>query len=78
MMPICVREDIHAPQPIPSLPGLYQFDLASVDQETDQIVSLGIPAVILFGIPTHKDASGSVEEDDGIVQNAIRRIKASS
>ncbi|MDA1353099.1 MAG: porphobilinogen synthase [bacterium] len=76
IMPIFVREDCNSPQPIASLPGMSQLDLASLDRETDEIVSLGIPAVILFGIPASKDAEGTPSyADDGIVQRAIARVK---
>jgi porphobilinogen synthase len=63
-------------KPINSLPGQFNF---SVDKATDaaaRAADLGIPAVILFGIPEHKDAVGSEAwKDNGIVQKAIRSIK---
>src|SRR5205085_6306240 len=63
-------------KPISSLPG--QFNL-SVDKAVDmagRAVDLGIPGVILFGIPEHKDAVGSEAwKDQGIIQKAIRAIK---
>src|SRR5688572_33090408 len=63
-------------KPISSLPG--QFNL-SVDKAVDmagRAVDLGIPSVILFGIPEHKDAVGSEAwKDQGVVQKAIRGIK---
>lgn len=63
-------------KPINSLPGQFNF---SVDKATDaaaRAADLGIPAVILFGIPEHKDAVGSEAwKDSGVVQKAIRSIK---
>ena len=63
-------------KPINSLPGQFNF---SVDKATDaaaRAADLGIPAVILFGIPEHKDAVGSEAwKDNGVVQKAIRSIK---
>ncbi len=74
--PLFVREGIDAPVPITSLPGVAQLDLASLDAEVDELVALGVPALILFGIPEHKDAVGSGASDpDGIVQLAIRRVR---
>jgi porphobilinogen synthase len=61
---------------ISSMPGQYQLSLDMLEPEIDEIVGLGIPAVILFGLPEMKDeiASGAYHED-GIVQLAVRRIK---
>ena len=61
---------------IPSMPGCFQESLDLVTEHAKEIRSLGIPSVILFGIPEHKDEIGSGAYDDqGIVQNAIRAIK---
>ena len=74
--PLFVREGIGAPVPISSLPGVFQFDLASLEAEVAELVSVGVPAVILFGVPEHKDAVGSGASDaDGIVQLALRRLR---
>lgn len=61
---------------IPSMPGQYQLSVDNLDKEIAEIVSLGIPGVLLFGLPETKDeaASGAYAED-GIVQEAIRAIK---
>ena len=61
---------------IKSMPGVYQFSIDKLVEECSEVVDLGIPAVILFGIPEDKDtkASGAFAED-GIVQRAIRAIK---
>jgi porphobilinogen synthase len=58
---------------IPSMPGQYQLSVDRLDEPIAEAVELGIPAIILFGIPDHKDARGSIAlRDDGIVQQAIR------
>ena len=57
--PLFVREGIDEPRPIESLPGVVQHTRASLRTEIRLIRDLGIPAVVLFGIPTHKDAAGS-------------------
>ena len=74
--PLFVREGIDAPQPIASLPGVVQHTRASLRAEVRRICDLGIPAVVLFGVPTHKDATGSGADDpDGIVQVALRDLR---
>ena len=74
--PLFVREGIDAPVPIPSLPGVVQHTRTSLLTEVGELVELGVPAVILFGVPTSKDAVGSGAWDpDGIVQVALRDVK---
>src|SRR4051794_10834591 len=74
--PLFVREGIEAPQPISSLPGVVQHTRDSLVKEVAELVDLGIPAVILFGIPAAKDAVGSGASDpDGIVQVALRELR---
>jgi porphobilinogen synthase len=74
--PLFVREGIDEPRPIPSLPGVVQHSLASLRAEVRELVGLGVPAVILFGVPAHKDARGSGASDpDGIVQVALRTLR---
>lgn len=59
-----------------SMPGVYQLSIDSVVKECIEVESLGIPAVILFGIPDHKDEKGSGAYDpNGIIQKAVRSIK---
>jgi porphobilinogen synthase len=63
--------------PIKSMPGIFQLSVDELVKECKEVTSLGIPAVILFGIPEHKDEQGSEAYDpNGIVQKAIRAIKA--
>ncbi|MBI5231498.1 MAG: porphobilinogen synthase [Coriobacteriales bacterium] len=60
-----------------SMPGVFQLTLDQLPGEIDELKSLGIPAVILFGLPESKDEAGTGAYDrDGIVQLAIRAIKA--
>jgi porphobilinogen synthase len=62
--------------PINSMPGICQFSVDRLAEEVREVDSLGIPAVLLFGLPEHKDPYGSTAWDDnGVVQNAIRMIK---
>jgi porphobilinogen synthase len=74
--PLFVREGIGEPQPITSLPGVVQHTLESLTKEVGELVSLGVPAVIVFGVPEHKDAVGSGASDQGgIVQLALRELR---
>ena len=74
--PLFVREGIAEPQPIASIPGVMQHTLSSLRNEVSQLVSLGVPGIILFGVPEHKDERGSGAWDpDGIVQMAVRELR---
>jgi porphobilinogen synthase len=74
--PLFVREGIVEPQAIASLPGVVQHTLESLTKEVGELVSLGVPAVILFGVPSRKDAVGSGASDpDGIVQLAVSELR---
>ena len=74
--PLFVREGIDAPQPIESLPGVVQHTVESLRKEVHELRALGVPAVILFGVPATKDATGSGASDpDGIVQVALRELR---
>lgn len=65
--------------PISSMPGMEQLSVDRAVQEAREVFELGVPAVILFGLPVHKDAEGSEGyEPDGIVPRAIRAIKEES
>src|SRR3990170_537591 len=58
------------------MPGIFQLSVDNIIREAKEVSSLGIPAVILFGIPEHKDETGSeAYADSGIVQQAVRGIK---
>ena len=74
--PLFVREDIDAPQPIASLPGVVQHSRESLRKEVVELASLGVPAVILFGIPASKDPEGTEAwNPGGIVQVALRELR---
>jgi porphobilinogen synthase len=74
--PLFVRYGSGLRQPISSMPGQYQLTVDQLAGEVREIAALGIPAVILFGIPEHKDARGSDNYNPaGIVPSAIRAIK---
>lgn len=63
-------------QPIPSMPGVFRVSVDRLEEEAGEIRALGIPAVLLFGIPAGKDTAGSESfADDGIVQLASRELK---
>lgn len=62
--------------PISSMPGVFQYSVDKLEEPVQQVAELGIPAVLLFGIPETKDALGtSAWQEDGVVQQAIRKIK---
>ncbi len=74
--PLFVRHGAGLRQPIASMPGQYQLSIDRLVDEIGHLTELGIPAVILFGIPERKDSTGlGACEEDGIVQRAVRAIK---
>jgi len=74
--PLFVRGGTDVRNPIASMPGVAQMSVDCVAEECAELESLGIPAVILFGIPDAKDALGSETwSDDGIIQQALRAIR---
>ncbi|MGO3118314.1 MAG: porphobilinogen synthase [Levilactobacillus brevis] len=76
-MPVFDDANIQGKKEISSMPDVYQFSLDCVLDEVKDIVNLGIKAIILFGLPDHKDEVGTgAWEDNGIVQEATRKIKA--
>jgi porphobilinogen synthase len=76
IMPLFVRPGKGVKQPISSMPGNYQMSIDKITEEAKELEGLGIPGVILFGIPEKKDEMGSgAYADDGIVQKAITAIK---
>ncbi|HEX6417864.1 MAG TPA: porphobilinogen synthase [Acidimicrobiales bacterium] len=77
IVPLFVREGIDHPREIASLPGVVQHTRESVRKEVHELAQLGVPAVILFGVPAAKDAHGSGAWDpDGIVQVALRDLRS--
>lgn len=74
--PLFVVPGTRVRREVASMPGVYQLSVEEVVRECAELKTLGIPAVILFGIPSHKDDVGSEAYDEaGIVQLAIRAIK---
>jgi porphobilinogen synthase len=74
--PLFVYHGTDLRREIGSMPGQYQLSLDRLGEAIAEVVELGIPGVLLFGIPEHKDATGSAAcRDDGIVQEAVRLIK---
>ena len=74
--PLFVREGIDEPQPVASLPGVVQHTRSSLRTEVAALRDLGVPAVILFGIPAAKDPEGSEAwNPDGVVQVALRDLR---
>jgi porphobilinogen synthase len=75
--PLFVKHGRNLKDPIASMPGQYQFSVDTLVEEAVEAWELGIPAVILFGLPDRKDAVGSRSyADDGIVQQAVSAVKA--
>jgi porphobilinogen synthase len=74
--PLFVREGITEPQPIASLPGVVQHTRDSLVKEAHRLSSLGVPALVLFGIPSRKDPEGSEAwNPNGIVQLALKDLR---
>jgi porphobilinogen synthase len=75
--PLFISEAIEKPKAIQSMPGCYQLPLSALADEIHTLTELGIQAVLLFGIPSHKDKTGSASlKTTGIIQQAIQQIKA--
>ena len=75
--PLFIKPGTGIRDEVVSMPGVFQLSLDQLDAEIGELKQLGIPAVILFGLPESKDAQGSEGfADDGIVQDAVRTIKA--
>jgi porphobilinogen synthase len=74
--PLFVKEGLDAPEPIASMPGVVQHTQESLRKEVRVLGDLGVPAVILFGVPAVKDARGSgADAPDGVVQVALRNLR---
>lgn len=71
---VCPGEKVK--KPVGSMPDVYQMSIDVLVEECKEVVDLGIPAIILFGIPSHKDEVGSeAYDEEGIIQRAVRAIK---
>ncbi|MBM7644732.1 porphobilinogen synthase [Scopulibacillus daqui] len=74
--PVFVVEGHHIKKEVSSMPGVYQYSIDRLHEELDEVTALGIPSIMVFGIPDYKDAEGTMAyHDHGIVQKAIRYIK---
>lgn len=74
--PMFVTHGLDVKMEIPSMPGVYHFSVDAICAEIEEVAGLGIPAVLLFGLPFRKDDMGSeAYATDGIVQRAVRTIK---
>jgi porphobilinogen synthase len=76
ILPLFVKEGILEPKEIISMPGVFQHTLVSLVETVKTAVASGLKSVILFGIPEHKDPTGSMaDNENGIVQQAVRALK---
>ncbi len=74
--PLFVREGRKLKEPIKSMTDCFHFSPDTVAAEAAEVAALGMPAVLLFGLPKHKDQTGSQAwAEDGVVQRAIKEIK---
>jgi porphobilinogen synthase len=74
--PLFVKEGIDAPEAVASMPGVVQHSQESLRKEVRALCDLGVPAVMLFGVPAVKDATGSqADAPDGVMQVALRNLR---
>lgn len=77
VQPLFIHHGSDVKNPISTMPGQFQLSVDQLSDEITEIAQLGIPAVLLFGIPEHKDSTGSsASQDDGVIQQAIAKIKS--
>ena len=76
ILPLFMRAGQKIKNPVPSMPGHFQWSIDQLDEEVERIEASQLPGIILFGIPNFKDATGSSAlQPNGVVQKAIQRIK---
>jgi porphobilinogen synthase len=74
--PLFVKEGIDAPEAVQSMPGVVQHSQESLRKEVRALCDLGVPAVMLFGVPAHKDPRGTqADAADGVMQIALRNLR---
>ena len=74
--PLFVKDGIGEPEPVPSMPGVVQHTQESLRKEVRALADLGIPGIVLFGVPSVKDPVGSqADAHDGVVQVALRNLR---
>ncbi len=76
VLPMFVREGVSAPVPISSMPGVHQHTLDSLKRALREAADAGIGGVMLFGVPEHKDATGSGADDPDGILNVATRVAA--
>ena len=75
--PVFVTEGQDICHPVDSMPGICQYSPDRLSEELDRVIAAKVPAVLLFGIPAHKDEMGSgAYDENGLVQKAIRQMKS--
>ena len=75
--PVFVTEGTNVKQPVPSMPGVFRYSVDRLDAVVDAMLDAGIGGTMLFGIPAHKDETGSgAYDENGVVPRAIRAIRA--
>ncbi|MEO2082434.1 MAG: porphobilinogen synthase [Desulfurobacteriaceae bacterium] len=75
--PVFVVDGENVKEEIPSMPGQFRYSVDRLPEIGERVLDLGIPAVILFGIPSHKDELGSDSySEEGIIQRALRKLKS--
>jgi porphobilinogen synthase len=76
IQPMFIDEKLSEPKAIESMPGQFRHSLGSLQKEAGALEDLGVPAILLFGLPAQKDEMGSAACDpDGIIQKAVKKIK---
>lgn len=76
IQPIFVDERLSVPKSIESMPDQSRQSLGSIQKEAGELEDLGVPAILLFGVPVHKDEVGSASYDKhGVIQESVRKIK---
>ncbi|MDQ5895725.1 MAG: porphobilinogen synthase [Actinomycetota bacterium] len=76
IQPLFVTAGTDLREPVEAMPGVNRFSIAALEEEAGEIGEAGIPAVLLFGVPSEKDEAGSsAYDDEGVVQMAVRALK---
>ncbi|NOJ58493.1 porphobilinogen synthase [Arthrobacter sp. 260] len=77
VLPAFIREGLTSPHPISSMPGVVQHTTDSLKRAAAEAVGLGVGGIMLFGVPAHRDATGSAGLDpDGVLNRAIADVRA--
>ena len=76
IMPMFVDENISKPEEIKNMPDIFRFPLNEITAKAKEYEDIGIKSILLFGVPNHKDSTGSASYDrNGVIQKAVREIK---